>query len=53
MGQIIDFKPSVRKSRRNDQVIKKLVDGEIVECINIDALTPDRQAAYLAHQESE
>ena len=32
---------------RYAETIKKLVDGEIVECLNIDALSLDLQAQYL------
>jgi hypothetical protein len=33
---------------RNVQIIRKIVDGEVVECINIDALPPPLLPYFLA-----
>jgi hypothetical protein len=41
-----------RKSKTNKYgdypIIRKIVDGEIIECVNLDALTPAQYAKYLS-----
>jgi hypothetical protein len=45
MAQITQFKDHKRHSASsNYQTIERVVDGEIIEYINFDALTPAQQA---------
>lgn len=46
-----DRKYTLRRS--SDGIIRKIVDGEIVECVNLDAMTPSQLAAYFAAAENE
>lgn len=55
MGDIVRFGDWKRKShyRPNDPIVKKFVDGEVIECVNFDALTPVQQSTYLASLSQE
>ena len=42
-----------RRIFNNTQIIEKVVDGKIVECVDLDAMTPSQRAAYFAAAERE
>ena len=53
VAEIIAFatrKPKIPRDN-NLRIIRKVVDGEIIECVNIDELPPDQQSEYLALDE--
>jgi hypothetical protein len=45
MSNVIAFKPRPNTAP-NPMIIKKVVNGETVECVNFDALTPTQRARY-------
>jgi hypothetical protein len=54
MPEIISF--AARKRQRlahNVPIIEKIVDGQIVECVNLDGLSPSQLSAYFAAAERE
>jgi hypothetical protein len=54
MAEIIQFNDRKgQASPGNSKIIKKLVDGEIVECTNFDALTATQQLSFLSRLSDE
>ena len=54
MAEIIQFKDHKHQtSQGNYKIIKKLVDGECVDCVNLDMLTPAELATYFADSARE
>ena len=47
MAEIIRFEPRKPDQRRNNSIVQKLVNGKLVDCINVDVMTPSQQLAYL------
>lgn len=48
MAEIISLEDRKRMKRHPDQqIIKKVVNGQIIECVNIDALPLELQSSYL------
>lgn len=51
-AQIIDFKPKPKLSIMDGvPIITKVVDGKVIECINIDELSPAQKAYYFSQSE--
>jgi ABC-type transporter MlaC component len=48
MSNIVQLADRRRAISQNNQIIKKLVDGEIVECVNLDSLTPAELSKYFS-----
>jgi hypothetical protein len=49
MSEVVHLGDRKRKAHGNDYpIIKKIVDGEIIECVNLDALTPAQYKKYLS-----
>jgi hypothetical protein len=49
MADIVQFAPRKRKPNSVDYpIITKVVDGKIVECVNVDALSLAQRARYFA-----
>jgi hypothetical protein len=54
MSEIISFVSRKRQRlAHNVPIIEKIVDGQIVECVNLDALSPSQLSAYFAAAECE
>jgi hypothetical protein len=54
MSNIIQFKEYKRRADHGSYpVIKKLVDGEVIECIDFDGLTPNQRSQLLSSKKSE
>ena len=43
MSNVIALKPRIRRADVAGDIIRKVVDGKIVECVNFDALTAIEQ----------
>jgi hypothetical protein len=52
MSDVIQLKDRRRETKQKN-IIKKIVNGEVVECVNIDALTPDQFSKYFSQAPSE
>jgi hypothetical protein len=52
MSDVIRLEDRKRKHPRLSDVpiIKKIVDGEVVECVDIDALPPEQQNRFIASE---
>lgn len=44
MSNVIPFKPRTRFSEARAAIIHKVVNGEIIECVDLDALSPQHRA---------
>lgn len=54
MSDVIRFQDHKRKANNDDYpIIKKIVDGEVIECVNLDALSPAQYQKYLSQFSSE
>jgi hypothetical protein len=53
MSQIIRLTDHRRRRPPEYAIVKKIVDGEIIECVDIDALPPDRISEFLAIEEAK
>jgi hypothetical protein len=52
MSNVIAFRPRQRKIETGSNIIRKLINGEWVECVNVDALTPAQFAKYFSQENS-
>jgi hypothetical protein len=50
MGEIIRFEDRKSRKMANHTVIRKLVDGELIECVNVDVLTPAQLSRYFSEE---
>jgi hypothetical protein len=52
MSDVIQFEERRRAANHcgNPVSIKKIVDGKTIECVNVDALTPDQLSKYFAQE---
>ena len=48
MADIVKFKPRTKMSEYGVPVILKVVDGETIELVCIDDMTPENRARYFA-----
>jgi len=48
MSNVIPFKPRVRVAEAHPAVIRKIVNGEIIECVDVDAFTPAQRARFFS-----
>jgi hypothetical protein len=49
MSEIIQFQPRKRKTSHGDcPIIEKIVDGKIIECVNVDDLTQIQRSKYFS-----
>jgi hypothetical protein len=54
MSEIIQLEERRRPmTTNNPALIKKIVDGETIECVNVDALTPAERLKYFALPSAE
>lgn len=53
MSQVIRLVDRRRRRPPDYAIVKKIVDGEIVECVDIDALPPDRISEFLAIEDAK
>jgi hypothetical protein len=50
MAEIISFEDHKQQRSRDSSIVEKVIDGEIVECVNVDALTAIEQQKFLSRK---
>ena len=48
---IIQFKPQKIANKTNDRIVRKIIDGQEIEFVNFDALTPEEQQRMFSESE--
>ena len=48
MSEVVHLEDRRCKDKGDYPIIKKMVDGEIIECVNLDTLTPAQYSKYLS-----
>jgi hypothetical protein len=48
MSNVIPFRPRARPPAPSAAIVHKVVNGEIIECVDLDALTPAERARCFA-----
>lgn len=49
MAEIVPF--TRRKRGKNIPTFEKIVDGEVIECVDVDALSPEQRAEFFRENE--
>ena len=54
MPEVIQFERRLRSSGRSEYpTIQKIVDGEIINCVNVDELTATQRLKYFAGEDGD
>lgn len=52
MSNVVPFGIRARKvTDDSHSVIQKVINGEVVECVNVDALSPSQRAQFFSREE--
>lgn len=51
MSNVIPFRRLQPRSVHTSHIVHKVVNGELLECVNVDALSPAQQADFFIRQE--